>query len=122
MQQKLSKGKLLDENGHLVEAGYATSLVKEYSRGDIKANKWRIKEWDYYLIYNDNYGVALTIDDNSYMGLNSITLLDFSVPCETTKSPMVFLTKGKVGFPNTSKVGDVVVEKENYYIKYYMLI
>lgn len=119
MQQKLSKGKLLDENGHLVEAGYATSLVKEYSRDDIKANKWRIKEWDYYLIYNDKYGVALTIDDNSYMGLNSITLLDFSVPCETTKSPMVFLTKGKVGFPNTSKEGDVVVEKENYYIKYY---
>ena len=28
MQHKLSQGKLLDENGNLFEAGYATELVK----------------------------------------------------------------------------------------------
>ena len=36
MNKKLSKGKLLDENGNLNEAGYAFDLVKEYSRNDIK--------------------------------------------------------------------------------------
>ena len=71
MQHLLSAGKLLDEHGHLCEAGYATSLVKEYDRRDIRAAAHRIKEWDYYLVYNNDFGVALTIDDNSYMGLLS---------------------------------------------------
>jgi len=42
----------------------------------------RIKEWDYYLIYNDHFGVALTVDDNSYMGLMSISFLDFDKKTE----------------------------------------
>ena len=49
---------LLDENGHLIETGYAKSLILDYDRDSIKANSLRIKEWDYYLIYNDDFGVA----------------------------------------------------------------
>ncbi|HBF68515.1 MAG TPA: DUF2804 domain-containing protein, partial [Firmicutes bacterium] len=75
MQNKLSPGKLLDKNGNLNEAGYATSLIKEYKRSDIKAHKSRIKEWDYYYIGNDRYGIALTIADNSYMSLASLSFL-----------------------------------------------
>ena len=37
----------------------------------------RIKEWDYYLVMNGQFALALTIADNSYMGLDSISLLDF---------------------------------------------
>ena len=59
MQHKLSEGKLLNEKGNLNEAGYAFSLIKEYERKAIKANKMRIKEWDYYYIGNDKYGIAL---------------------------------------------------------------
>ena len=58
MEHRLTAGKLLDLHGHLKEAGYATSLVREYDRGDIKAPALRIKEWDYYLIYNGRFGVA----------------------------------------------------------------
>ena len=76
-QIKLTSGKLLNVYGNLNQAGYATSLVKEYSRQDIKARKLRIKEWDYYYIGNQDYGIALTIDDNSYMGLGSVSVLDF---------------------------------------------
>ena len=47
--------------------------MKEYDRSRIKAGKTRIKEWDYYLIHNDRFGVALTVADNSYMGLVSIS-------------------------------------------------
>ncbi len=115
MQRKVTnEGDLLDEKGRLVEAGYATSLIKRYDRKMIKAGKLRIKEWDYYLIYNNDYAVAITVDDNSYMGLNSLTLIDFKVPKETTKSPMLFMTNGKTNFPSTSKVGDVKVEAKNY--------
>ena len=84
MEHRLSPGKLLDLHGHLREAGYATSLVREYDRGDIKAPALRIKEWDYYLIYNGRFGVALTLDDNSYMSMLSASILDFTKPWEKT--------------------------------------
>lgn len=112
-----TEGNLLDEKGHLIECGYATKLIKKYDRKMIKASKWRIKEWDYYLIYNDKYGVAITVDDNSYMGLNSFTFLDFTKPTEITKSPMKFLTKGKTNFPSTSEIGNVKVTDKNYYFE-----
>ena len=59
---------LLDASGNLTEPGYAKSLLPVYRRGDIKANKLRIKEWDYYCINNGHFALALTIADNSYMG------------------------------------------------------
>lgn len=118
MQHKLKRGDLLNENGELVEAGYATSLVKAYDRKKIKANKMRIKEWDYYLIYNNDFGVALTIDDNSYMAMNSFTLLNFKNQTETTKSFMHVLTNGKTNFPATSKSGNVSAKHENYTLEF----
>ena len=105
MEHRLSRGRLLDSNGHLQEAGYATSLVREYCRKDIKAPALRIKEWDYYLIYNDRFGVALTLDDNAYMSMLSASLLDFTVPCEKTVSPIGAFPMGKTGLPSTSAAG-----------------
>ena len=99
MQNKLKPGPLLEDSGNLAEAGYATSLVKEYDRSRIKAGKTRIKEWDYYLIHNDSFGVALTVADNSYMGLVSISFLDFKGRREVTKSPMLFLPMGRLHTP-----------------------
>ena len=115
MEQKLlSKGPLLDEKGNLVEAGYAFSLVKEYNRKSIKGVFGRIKEWDYYFISDDEYGVALTIDDNDYMGLVSVSVLDFVNKTEVTKSYMSWLTFGTTHFPSSSKDGDVFSEARNY--------
>ena len=118
MQNKLHKGDLLDEKGHLIEAGYSTTLIKKYDRSKIKARKSRIKEWDYYLIYNDSYGVALTLDDNSYMGLDSVSFLNFREKKETTKSFMKFFTWGKKNFPSSSKEGDVSVVTKKYSIEF----
>ena len=108
MQNKLSEGKLLNATGNLNEAGYATSLVKQYTREDIKASKWRIKEWDYYYVGNSKYGVALTIADNSYMSLCSLSFLNFEKPYDITKSVMKWFTFGKTKLPSSSKEGDVV--------------
>ena len=54
MQNRLSKGLLLGNDGNLVQAGYSTNLIKEYNRNQIKAPKMRIKEWDYYYIGNQH--------------------------------------------------------------------
>lgn len=105
MQYKLTKGDLLDKDGNLAEAGYATSLVRTYDRKKIKAGKLRIKEWDYYLIYNQQFGVALTVDDNSYMGLTGISFLDFTNRTEKTVNLMTALPVGKTGLPSSSDTG-----------------
>ena len=109
MQHRLSEGPLLNEKGELCEAGYAMSLVKTYDRAAIKAPRMRIKEWDYYLIYNGRFGAALTVDDNSYMGMISATFLDFENRREKTVSPMFWLPNGKTNLPAHSGAG--VTEK-----------
>ena len=107
MQQILTPGPLLDDEGRLCQAGYATGLVKTYDRSAIRAGATRIKEWDYYLVYNSRFGVALTIADNAYMGLVSASFLDFEKGTEKTVSPMFWLPMGKTGFPASSAFGDV---------------
>lgn len=100
--------RLLDENGQLIEKGYATRLLLEYNRKHIKARTYRIKEWDYYLIANDEYALALTIADNSYMGLVSVSLLDFEQPWYKTTSVMKLFTFGKLGLPSSSEIGNLI--------------
>ncbi|MBQ6479118.1 MAG: DUF2804 domain-containing protein [Erysipelotrichaceae bacterium] len=113
-----TKHPLLDEKGHLIEPGYAKSLILDYDRNKIKAPSLRIKEWDYYLIYNKDYAVALTVDDNSYMALDSISLIDFRIPWEHTNSPMKLMTLGKRNFPSSSVTGDVKGEGKGYRIEF----
>ncbi len=114
MQHELSSGLLLNEKGDLSEAGYAFQLVKTYDRKAIKAKNSRIKEWDYYYLGSKEYGLALTIDDNSYMGMVSVSFLDFINRTETTKSFIKPFTKGKLNFPSSSKTGDVVFQNGKY--------
>lgn len=109
---------LLDERGRLIEAGYTKGLLMDYDRKAIKAGALRIKEWDYYLIANNDYAVALTIDDNSYMGLDGISLLDFRKPWEHTNNVMSFLTLGKRRFPASSSNGDVCSGTKKYSISF----
>lgn len=103
---------LLDEYGNLKQKGYAKKLLLQYDRSMIQANPLRIKEWDYYLICDDHYGVALTMSDNSYMGLMSVSLLNFKTKTEQTKSCMNFMPMGKTQFPSTSLAGDIYYRDE----------
>lgn len=109
---------LLDEKGKLIEAGYTKGLFMDYDRSKIKGGALRIKEWDYYLITCEDFAIALTIADNSYMGLDSISLIDFRIPWEKTTSPMSVLTLGKRNFPSSSESGDVENGTSKYNIKF----
>ncbi|MBQ2004283.1 MAG: DUF2804 domain-containing protein, partial [Peptococcaceae bacterium] len=60
---------------------------------------------DYYLIYNDRFGIALTLDDNSYMSMLSASILDFENATETTVSPIGLMPMGKTNLPSTSESG-----------------
>ena len=109
---------LLDDKGRLTEPGYTKGLLMDYDRKAIKGGALRIKEWDYYLIANNDYAIALTIADNSYMGLDGISLLDFRKPWEHTNNAMSFLTLGKRHFPASSSNGDVLNFTKKYSISF----
>lgn len=109
MQHEItSPAPLLNDDGSLFEAGYATYPLLVYDRSAIKGGKMRIKEWDYYLIYNDRYAIALTADDNSYMGLMSVSFIDLEHANEITKSVTIPFTNGRIKLPSDPNYGDVV--------------
>ncbi|MFT4413038.1 DUF2804 domain-containing protein [Fredinandcohnia humi] len=119
MQKRVTEPqRLLKDNGELQQAGYATELLLEYHRDDIKASSFRIKEWDYYLITNEEYAVALTVADNSYMALLSVSLLDFKTPGFKTTSIIKPLTFGKLKLPSSSKSGDITYRDKRIQIEF----
>ena len=120
MQHQLSKGPLLDNKGNLNETGYSFYLDKVYDRKAIKKLKGRIKEWDYYYIGDEEYGIALTIDDNSYMGLVSVSVLDYKNKTDVTKSYMFWLPFGEVGFRSSSK--DVMLLAGGLMLFYFFIL
>ncbi len=97
---------LLNAEGNLTEPGFARSLLPVYRRADVKAAKLRLKEWDYYLVNNGRFALALTVADNGYMGMDSVSLLNFEEGWEITTSPMSLLPLGKIGLPESSERGD----------------
>ena len=115
----LTAAPLLDQKGDLAEPGWARSLLPVYCRDEIKAGKLRIKEWDYYLITDGHIGLALTIADNSYMGLDSISFLHFDEGWEQTKSPMRLFPRGKTGLPETSVDGASEIARGGYAMAFY---
>lgn len=117
-QHRLTEGPLLDKQGRLAQRGYATSLVRRYDRDAIRAGKTRIKEWDYYCVCGEDTILALTIADNSYMGLDSVTLIDIPMRWQHTKSFMRAFPMGKTGLPGTSARGDVAVHGKGYSLRF----
>ncbi|GKX27607.1 hypothetical protein SH1V18_00870 [Vallitalea longa] len=104
----IHSGELLNINGDLTQKGWAKELLLHYNRPNIRTSKLKIKEWDYYCILNEKFGVAFTIADNGYIGLISITLLDFLIPTQWTKTILIPFPLGKFNMPSTSHKGNVV--------------
>ncbi len=120
MQHEITRAiPLLDDQGNLTEAGYARKLLPVYDRTKVKGGFARLKEWDYYYVGNDRFGIALTIADNSYMGLDSISFLSFEgTPWEITKSPMSIFPMGKTNLPPTSAAGITEHAGKGYAMKF----
>ncbi len=108
MQNKITQPtRLLDDKGELKQKGYAKSLILDYRRKDVKASRLRLKEWDYYLIQNEDYGVALTVGNNTYLGMISASFIDFKNRKEKTTGVMTIFPDRKLNLPQSSKKGDI---------------
>ena len=111
-------GPLHDGNGRLVETGYATELIKTYDRSRICTGRSRIKEWDYYAVCSDRFALALTIDHNGYMTMDSISLLDFERKSQITKSVMNLPIFAPRKLPASSKSGSIRVAGRGYMLSF----
>lgn len=109
---------LLDKKGQLVEPGWSKQLLQKYSREDIKAPKFRIKEWDYYLVMTEEFAVAMTISDLGYLGMLSASFLDFTQPWEHTESVLTAFPMGKFNLPSDSKDGASAFENDRLSMKF----
>lgn len=106
MQQLLSEGRLLDKEGNLQQAGYAYSLVREYSRKDIKASAMRIKEWDYYAITDGKVFFCVTVADVGFISMASVSVVDCTARRFKTSSAVGLFPLGKLNLPPTYEQGD----------------
>ncbi len=110
---------LLDAKGDLAEPGWSRSLVQQYSRSQIKAPKWRIKEWDYYLVMGRGFAGAFTISDDGYIGLQSASLLVFGEkPWEHTETILNMFPMGKLKLPSDSSEGETVYEDKRLQMRF----
>ena len=99
------RGPLHNDDGTLATPGYATSLILDYRRDRIKASKWRIKEWDYYLVGDGRYAIALTLSDLGYIGLISASMIDYQNADFVTTSALAVMPMGKFNMPWTTAEG-----------------
>ena len=119
MQRRIiTPGPLHDENGRLIETGYATELIKTYDRSRIAAGRTRIKEWDYYAVCTDRFALALTIDHNGYMTMDSISLLDFERKKQITRSMMNLPVFAPRKLPESSRKGSIRVAGKGYMLSF----
>ncbi len=109
MQHEIvSSQRLLNEKGNIAEPGFAKKQYWQYDRRDIRAPKWRIKEWDYYYIGCQDYGLCLTISDAGYVSSLSVSLLTYGDnPEQWNDGAMGLFPLGKLHLPGTSVTGDI---------------
>jgi len=107
-----STGRLLDDDGRLREPGYALNPPFTYDHADIKAPRFRIKDWDYYLVNDEAYALALTFADLGYIGLISASVMDFAARTYKTTSELIVAPMGSMSLPTSSDAGDIVWQGE----------
>ncbi len=111
---------LLAENGSLREPGWSRKLLQVYDRDMIKAPKFRIKEWDYYLVLNEDFAGAFTISDDGYIGLQSVSLLNFKEGWEHTETILNPFPMGKLKLPHTSEAGNTVYKDRRLHMGFFV--
>jgi len=106
------------EDGTLNVKGYAYSLLPIYKRSRVAVSDFRIKEWDYYLVNDDEYAVALTLSDLGYLGMLSASVLDFAAGTYTTTSELVMLPLGRFKMPEESALGVAEFQNKRVHMRF----
>lgn len=102
MQKEIKKPvDILDNSGKLINSGWARDDIFNYDRSKINNNRMRIKEWDFWEVFNDKYRVILNIFDIGYAGVAQFSFLDFQTGNTTNAMLLKLFTRGSVGNPKS---------------------
>ncbi len=82
------KRKLLQSNGMLTEAGYATRMVFDYNREYAKSKPMPLKEWNFYQFQCGKYVLQMTLGHLTYIGQMAVTLMDIETSEKWSYSTM----------------------------------
>lgn len=99
---------LFNEDGSLVQRGWARKPILKYNKNNIGKGWSRIKEWDHYSVLNKDFGFQLTIGDIGFLTQMSYVWLDFENKKRDGKGLFKFFTKSKL-LP-LSSLEDSVIE------------
>ncbi len=77
---------VFDRQGNLAEGGFFRTPLFTYNREKSGKHHLQMKEWDYYLVMNDQIGVAFTLSDLGYIRMASVSFLNFETGEDTTRT------------------------------------
>jgi len=107
MQREITKpSRLLDRHGELIQKGYAKSPLLQYRRKNVK-NKSRLKEWDYYLIYNKDHALSLAVGKSLNLFIIGLSIVDLNEKKIINKYTVRIVPR-KFQLPQDSKKGRIV--------------
>jgi hypothetical protein len=87
---------LFNDDGSLVQRGWARKPILNYNKDKIGKGWSRIKEWDHFSVLNKDFGFQLTIGDIGYLTQMSYVWLDFEKKERDGKGLFKFFTKSKI--------------------------
>lgn len=98
------KTPLLDDNGSLVKPGFCRTNLYVYRRNAIRANPFRIKEWDFYQVTTARYTVQVILADISMGGFGSVSVFDMETGERCEHMEISLLTRGKLGLAENDDI------------------
>lgn len=113
-----STGPLLGEDGSLLQKGYSTQAQLIYNRNHIKAPPWRIKEWDFYQVSNDDFCLQMTIGHVSYAGNVSVKLFEFATGKHYEISKILALPFNRLRMPPSAEQGDLIYKGKGIHLQF----
>ena len=125
MKQQLLKGpgKLLDTDGNLTQAGWATQPVLDANLENchfyqIRAlQSLRLKTWDYYAVTTPTHFFSFTVSDVGYLGMVFAYVIDFETGAykeQTLSLPF----GGGVKLPRNSTEGVTEYRKKDLFLRF----
>ncbi|MHA2391972.1 MAG: DUF2804 domain-containing protein [Promethearchaeota archaeon] len=105
---------LFNNDGSLVQRGWARKPILNYNKASIGKGWLRIKEWDHYSILNKDFGFQLTIGDIGYLTQMSYVWLDFRKKNRDGKVLFKFFTKSKILPLNSLEDSEIIFPTKKF--------
>lgn len=101
--------------GRVDQAGFSRKPCLHYNRDNLKAPRFRVKEWNYLLVTTPRYALAFTISDLGYARMGSATVIDLKTGFQETKTSMAAPSVAWT-MPDEVSSGKAVFHARDFYI------